>query len=639
MATDFFESQDAARRNTGRLVFLFGLAVAAIALTIYAMAVGLVGYQGQDPTGAIRVDLNWWDPELMGGVAIAVLVLVGGGSLYKISQLRGGGQVVAEQLGGRLLHSDTTDPQERVLLNVVEEMALASGTPTPPVYLLEDEDGINAFAAGFSPNDAVIGMSRGALHQLRRDELPGVVAHEFSHILNGDMRLNIRLMGVLHGILLIGILGYFVFRSAMFSSVGRRSDRGNSGMMLLALGGGLIVIGSLGTFFGKWIKASVSRQREFLADASAVQFTRDSGGIAGALKRIGGFASGSAVASPNAPEASHLFFGQALSGGLNSIFATHPPLVERIQRLDPSFDGEFGTLAPPVLQPAAGGAASQFAGATASRVSIEHAVEDVGRPTPQHLAYAAELVRSLPAAITEVVHESYGARALIYALLIDRDPDSRRAQLERLAEYADRGVDGLTLKLLPDVEQLDPRTRLPLVDMALPALRELSMGQYQAFRRNVEELVRADARIDLFEWTLQRILIAHLAQHFEPVRAPGIKYRSMRRLAPHCNMLLSTLALARAGADPEGAYKRAANTMGLPELVKLPAERCGLVQLDGALNKLARATPLLKRQVLQACAEYIAADGRVAIAEAELLRATADALECPMPPLLPGEGS
>jgi Zn-dependent protease with chaperone function len=613
LATDFFESQDAARRNTGRLVILFGLAVIAIALTIYALAVGLVWYQGQDRTGAILVDPNWWDPELMGVVAIAILVLVGGGSLYKISQLRGGGQVVAEHLGGRLLHPETTDPHESVLLNVVEEMALASGTPTPPVYLLEDEDGINAFAAGFSPNDAVIGVTRGALHQLRRDELQGVVAHEFSHILNGDMRLNIRLMGVLHGILLIGILGYFVFRSAMYSSLGRRSDRGNSAIMLLAFGGGLIVIGSLGTFFGKWIKASVSRQREFLADASAVQFTRDPDGIA--------------------------FFGQALSGGLNSILATHPPLVERIRRLDPSFDGEFRTLAPPVLQPAAGGAASQFAGATASQVSIEHAVEDVGRPTPQHLAYAADLVRSLPAAITEVVHESYGARALIYALLIDRDPDSRRAQLERLAEHADRGVDALTLKLLPDVEQLDPRTRLPLVDMALPALRELSMGQYQAFRRNVEELVRADARIDLFEWTLQRILIAHLAPHFEPLRASGIKYRSMRRLAPHCSVLLSTLALARAGADPEGAYKRAANSMGLPELVKLPAERCALVQLDGALNELAQATPPLKRQVLQACAEYIAADGRVAIAEAELLRATADALGCPMPPLLPGESS
>jgi Zn-dependent protease with chaperone function len=634
LATDFFESQDAARRSTGRLVILFGLAVIAIAVTIYALAVGLVGYQGQDRMGAIVVDPDWWDPELMGVIAIAVLVLVGGGSLYKISQLRGGGRVVAEHLGGRLLHPNTTDPRERVLLNVVEEMAIASGTPAPPVYLLGDEDGINAFAAGFSPDDAVIGVTRGAIHQLRRDELQGVVAHEFSHILNGDMRLNIRLMGVLHGILLIGLLGYFVFRSAMYGSVGRRSDRGNGVMIMLALGGGLIVIGSLGTFFGKWIKASVSRQREFLADASAVQFARDPGGIAGALKRIGGFVSGSAVGSPNAPEASHLFFGQALRGGLDSIFATHPPLVERIRRLDPSFDGEFRTLAPTVLQPAAAAAASQFAGATASRVSIAHAVEDVGRPTPQHLAYAADLLRSLPAAITEVVHESYGARALIYALLIGRDPDSRRAQLERLAAHADRGVDALTLELLPGVERLDPRTRLPLVDIALPALRELSMSQYRIFRRNVEELVRADSRIDLFEWTLQRILIAHLAPHFEAVRVPGIHYRSMRRLAPHCRMLLSTLALARAGADPDGAYKRAARSMGLSELEKLPAERCGLARLDGALNELARATPALKRRVLQACAEYIAADGRVAIAEGELLRATADALGCPMPPLL-----
>ena len=210
-------------------------------------------------------------------------------------------------------------------------------------------------------------------------------------------------------------------------------------------------------------------------------------------------------------------------------------------------------------------------------------------------------------------------------------------QLERLAEHADRGVDALTRQLLPDVEELDPRTRLPLVDMVLPALRELSADQYRAFRRNVDELVRADARIDLFEWTLQRILLAHLAPHFERARrAVGIKYRSMERLAPHCSMLLSTLALARAGADPDGAYEKAAHTLGLPDLAKLPAESCGLAQLDGALSELARATPPLKRQVLQACADFIAADGQVAIAEGELLRATADALGCPMPPLLPG---
>jgi Zn-dependent protease with chaperone function len=635
LATDFFESQDTARRNTRRLVILFGLAVIAIALTLYALAVGLLAIQGRDPiTGAILFDPNWTDPGLMALVAFGVVVIVGGGSLYKITLLRGGGQVVAEQLGGRLLHPNSTDPQERVLLNVVEEMALASGTPTPPVYLLGDEEGINAFAAGFSPNDAVIGVTRGTLQQLKRDELQGVIAHEFSHILNGDMRLNIHLMGVLHGILLIGLIGYFTFRAAAYGSMARRSNRDNSAVIMLALGGGLIVVGSLGTFFGKWIKASVSRQREFLADASAVQFTRDPGGIAGALKRIGGFVSGSSVASPNAPEASHLFFGQALRGGLNSIFATHPPLVERIQRLDPPFDGEFPQVPPPEPQTAAESAASQFASTTGSRVPIEHAVDRIGQPTPGHLAYAAALVRSPPAIITEVVHETYGARALIYALLINRDPDPRRAQLEQLAQHADPGVDTLTRKLLLDVEHLDPRTRLPLVDMALPALRELSPDQYQSFRQSVDQLVRADAQIDLFEWTLQRILLAHLTPHFEAVRAPGVRYRSMRRLAPHCSVLLSTLALARSGADPEGAFKRAAETLGLPELEKLPAEGCRLEGLDAALDELAQATPALKRQVLQACAQYIAADGRVAVAEAELLRATADALGCPMPPLL-----
>ena len=354
MSADFFENQDAAERNTSRLVWLFALAVIAIALTLYALAVVVTGVQGQDPrTGALQVALLWWNPELLSLVALGVLIVVGGGSLYKISQLRAGGKVIAEQLGGRLLHPDTTDRHERILLNVVEEMAIASGTPTPPVYLLPDEQGINAFAAGFSPNDAVVGVTRGAVLALSRDELQGVIAHEFSHILNGDMRLNIRLMGVLHGILIIGIIGYFLLRSAMFSSLGRRS-RDNNGMIFLGLGIGLIVIGSLGTFFGNWIKASVSRQREYLADASAVQFTRNPLGIAGALKRIGGFAEGSKLASPNAPEASHLFFGQALRGGLSSIFATHPPLGERIKRLDPSFQGDFESYATTAAEGTAG---------------------------------------------------------------------------------------------------------------------------------------------------------------------------------------------------------------------------------------------------------------------------------------------
>ena len=648
MAVDFFESQDTARRNTSRLVVLFGLAIVAITAAIYALAVYVSAYlnagmESSNRSGAMApIALQWWDSELMVGVAIGVLIVVAGGSLYKISQLRSGGKAVAEQLGGRLLHADATDRHERVLLNIVEEMAIASGTPTPPVYLLPDEGGINAFAAGFSPNDAVIGVTRGAITQLDRDELQGVIAHEFSHILNGDMRLNIRLMGVLHGILIIGIIGYFMMRSAAFSSVRRRSNRDNSGMLFLGIGFGLVAIGSLGTFFGNWIKASVSRQREFLADASAVQFTRNPMGIAGALKQIGGFERGSKIANPNAPEASHLFFGQALRGGFQSIFATHPPLSERIRRLDPSFQDEFPSVSSDAH---AGGAAPSaaselsmgIAGGEDRSVSVENAIRDIGRPTPEHLAYAKALIGSLPETITQAAHESYGARALIYALLLDRDPNPRATQLERLAQFGEPGIDALTQSLFPLAANIEPRARLPLIDMALPALRDLSVAQYEAFRDNVEILVRADDQIDLFEWTLQRILLAHLRPHFERVRPPSIKYSAMDRLSMPCSLLFSALAHSWVKGDHQDAFQRAAITLGLPGLRVLPPERCGLQSLDQALSQLAQATPTLKRRILQACVEYIAADGYVTLDEAELLRATADTLDCPMPPLLPGQ--
>ena len=615
---------------------LFGFAVVALGVTLYALAVALMGFQGQDPrTGALLLDFDWWDPELLGGVALGVLIVVGGGSLYKISQLRAGGRVVAEQLGGRLLHPDTRDHGERMLQNVVEEMAIASGTPTPPVYLLEGEQGINAFAAGFSPNDAVVGVTRGAVEQLDRDELQGVIAHEFSHIMNGDMRLNIRLMGVLHGILIIGIIGYFLFRSAMWSSMARRS-RDNSGMAFLALGVGLIAIGSLGTFFGNWIKASVSRQREFLADASAVQFTRNPLGLAGALKRIGGLAEGSLIASPNAPEASHLFFGQALRGGLQSIFATHPPLGERIARLDPSFAAEQSTKAGAGAAQAvgvSGVAALAPAAVEPARLAVEHAVRDIGTPTPAHLAYAGELVRSLPEPLRHAAHEAYGARAVVYSLVIDADPQARTRQLARLDGFAEPGVADLTRRLLPLAESLPAHARMPLIDMTLPALRDLSSQQYGVFRANLEELVRADDKIDLFEWTLQRILLAHLTPAFERVRAPRVKHTTLKAVRESSRVLLSALSLARAGAEPKEAWGRAASALGVLQ-PKLSATECSLARIDDALFALSHTSPAIKKQLLHACADYIAEDGSVSVAEAELLRATADTLGCPMPPLL-----
>ncbi len=355
MATDFFARQDHARRQTVRLIVLFALSVAAIIIAIYlVVAVGLSGAEsthahhavyGQPEHYAAAPHRGLWRPELFLGIAAGTLLVVALGSLYKIAELSAGGETVALMMGGRAVDPQSTDLAERRLLNIVEEMALASGVPVPPVFVMDNEPSINAFAAGHQPGDAVVTVSAGALRYLSREELQGVMGHEFSHILNGDMRLNLRLIGVVNGILVLAILGYYILRFGGLSS--RRSDReDNSGAAIFFLGLALVILGYLGVFFGNLIKAAISRQREFLADASAVQFTRYPGGIAGALKKIGGLEEGSHIRDAHAAEISHMFFGDAFAGSFFRLFATHPPLDERIRALEPDFDGNFPEVKP-----------------------------------------------------------------------------------------------------------------------------------------------------------------------------------------------------------------------------------------------------------------------------------------------------
>ncbi len=319
MAIDFFDQQQAAHQRTGRLVFLFVLAVVLIILSVYAavMVVLVLLNKGHGPVAPELL----FDPARFALITTLVILVIGLGTLYKVVQLRAGGAVVARQLGGRLVDPGTTDLAERRLLNVVEEMALASGTPVPSVFVLDQEQSINAFAAGFGPGDAVVSVSRGCLEYLSRDELQGVIAHEFSHILNGDMRFNLRLIGLLHGILLLALIGQILMRMTGRSNYSYRSSQGDgdrrdsSALVFFLLGLALLVIGFVGVFFGRLIKCAISRQREFLADASAVQFTRNPDGIGGALKKIGGLAEGSRIENPNAEEACHLFFGQGSRRG------------------------------------------------------------------------------------------------------------------------------------------------------------------------------------------------------------------------------------------------------------------------------------------------------------------------------------
>ena len=662
MATDFFQQQDAARRGTARLVALFSLAVLAIVVSVELLLAATMGFLSRDPE---TNEIDWTavaDPRLLLLAVGGTLLVVGGGSLYKIAQLRGGGRVIAEELGGRLVDGGTSDPVERRLLNVVEEMAIASGASTPPVYMMDAESGINAFAAGFAPQDAVIGVTRGAATTLDRDELQGVIAHEFSHILNGDMRLNIRLMGLLHGIFLIGMIGYFVLRTSFYTGGGRSRD-GKGALPILALGAGLALVGFAGTFFGNLIKAAVSRQREFLADSSAVQFTRHPGGIAGALKKIGGFATGSKVENPNAPQASHMFFGRATSG-FSALFSTHPPLGERIRRIDPSWNGELpelpeaGVGAPSaVAPPGAAGFAGAEAGADAgpgevglraasspagaeagspAGAGIANAVGQVGQPTPAHVAYAAALIERLPEPVVAAAHEPYGARALVYALLLDRDPGPRRLQLTRLEAAADDGVYEETVRLAPLVERLDPRARLPVLEIALPALRALTTWQYQRFQENVVALVEADEMIDLFEWSLERILLRDMEASFGRSGPTRVRHRSASAVQAPLAVLLSVLAYVgnRERQAAEGAFGEGWKVLSLPERRLLPHEECGFTALDAALAELDRAAPQVKKRALEAAVACIAADREVTVEEGELLRAVSAWISCPMPPIL-----
>jgi Zn-dependent protease with chaperone function len=644
---DFFQNQDVARKKTGLLVFYFVLAVILIVLSVYvAIAAALQFAAPHGPDETVSSADAFWNPELFGAVALATSSVIAGGSLFKVAALSGGGHTVAELLGGRLLHPDNAGPAERRLLNVVEEMAIASGVPVPPVYLLENESGINAFAAGHKPGDAVVAVTSGTLERLSRDELQGVIAHEFSHILNGDMRLNIRLMGVLFGILVIGLTGWIIFRSSTgfgYVRLGARSDDDRKGFNPLPLIGlALYVIGYVGVFFGNLIKAAVSRQREFLADASAVQFTRNPDGIAGALKKIGALAEGSTIRDSHAEEASHMFFGDAV-GGLGQLFgllATHPPLIERIRRIDPSFNGDFAQIrveqpqedTPERRRPSAGLRPGVMA------LTAAQALEKVGTIDEEHIAYAADLKESIPQSIRQVMRDPLGAQAAVYALLIDPSETVRRTQFGWLDAHALPAAVKETRRILADAQSLDPRARLPLVEMATPALCQMTPAQFHDFIRTVEALVQADQRTTLFEYALQRLLIRRVVAYFVRTKPRPVKYKTASPLAVPTSVLLS--ALADAGeSTPEGAtraFEAGIEALDWPSvrIEMAPAGTVSLREVDAALEELAMAAPLLKKQVLYACAACICVDGTVTVDEGELLRAIADSLGCPMPPLL-----
>ncbi len=670
---DFFAQQDKAKKNTGVLLVYFSLAILLTVILVYFVPLaGLHVYLDQTSTPNEAQKLGWWYPDAFLGVCgVTLLVVLTGASLKIIELRRGGGKMVAEMLGGKEILPNTEDFFERRLRNVVEEMAIASGTPVPPVYVMPKERGINAFAAGFTVSDSVVAVTYGTMTGLTRDELQGVVAHEFSHILNNDMAMNIRLMGLLHGLLLIGLTGQILIRVGAGSGSSRDRDNKGGGLPIIGAGLALMIVGYAGVFFGKLIKASVSRSRERLADASAVQFTRNPTGLASALKKIGGLSAGSRIFSARAEEASHMFFGKGTRG---SFFSTHPSLKERVRWLEPNFKGEFEKFTyedlranlekyesapkmtaaerpPNIVDMFTKPHKMAVAGAILDSVSTppppppprhkpnnpEALIDSIGKPMEHHADAAKRLIDSIPERVKDYARDPYGSRMLIYFLLLDTQADVLEKQMEIILRQAEPAVFETLQKALPQLGSIAPELRLPIVDLSIPALRFLAKGQYASFRSIVKQLIEADEKVDIFEYALQRVLTHHLDPMFndEP-KNRAVNYYAVSGLCAETSTVLSVLARNGHASDEQAAaaFNSAAAKITDPKAAfKLAdAGQCSWDDLDAALDKLNQASFKVKKWVLGAALACLMNDREITVEEVELFRAVSDTLGCPVPP-------
>lgn len=623
---DFFAAQDEARRRTVRLVWLFAAAVVAMVITIYLAFMILLIDVGRH---------GWWDAHIFGFVVVGVLGVVGVSSVTKILSLRSGGSAVVESVGGRRIDPRKATFEEKRLLNIVEEMSIASGVPVPAVYVLPDERTINAFAAGFTPDDAAVAFTRGSLEKLNREELQGVVAHEFSHILNGDMRLNIHLIGVLFGILVLGILGRTLIRVAFIDGRrhrGRNSREGAGVAFVVGMAGMiLVVVGGIGVFFGRLIQSAVSRQREYLADAAAAQFTRNPQGLAGALRKIGG--SGSRVQHPHCQDVAHLFFANGLRKPLAGMFATHPPIGDRILALDPAWDGKFVRPQPavPAAEPPPLPQEEQPAAKVSPVPSVAGAPMMAGMVVAADALARAQGVREeIESRCGEAVHDPLEARALVFALLIaDSLPPARPGQLDYLRGSAGAELEEAVERRMKALGGLPEEARLALIELVLPALSRLEGRERLDFLQRVRRVVAADGQVTWFAFAAGWMVRRHLEPppHLRPVDDPKV-------IAEPAGVLLGFLAGIEVGEDeaPAAVERAVAGSTDLAGQVRFPSGGVPSYDvLEDALRVLSSANFALRREVLAAAERLIADDGVVSPAEREVLRLVAVTLDCPAP--------
>ncbi|WEN14922.1 M48 family metallopeptidase [Rhodanobacter sp. AS-Z3] len=637
---DFFAQQARVRGSSRRLVALFALAVVAIVAAIDFVVWFTMGHHSVDGEPVAS------NLPLLFGSSAAIVAGIGLSSMFRIMSLSGGGKTVAESVGAVLVPTDTRDPQLRQLRNVIEEVAIAAGVPVPDIYLMQEESGINAFAAGYSASDAAVCVTQGCLDQLSRDELQGVIAHEFSHVLNGDMRLNIRLMGLLFGILVLAIVG----RRVIWFGGGRDSRRGGGNVALIGLA--LIVVGYIGYFFARLIQAAVSRSRESLADASAVQFTRQTDGIAGALKKIAVLSEGSRLQVANKQEVAHMLFGEA--GKFNALFATHPPLIDRIRALEPGFREEElvrlgvamqrAAMQPVTSPPAApapmrGGAIPGMVVPSVLPAVLTGAMAAGGVANTAQFQRAAAVHQSMPESLKQAVQQPESALAVVLALAASAAqpmPSQRRIIADAFGDDVQQAVQSFTGEL----RALAPMARLPLVSLAFPALKQLPTGRQQVLLATLDAVVNADGKVDLNEYCLARLVRLQLLEAQQPRRAPvdGVK----KLPACRASVTLVCAIVAAGGCSDEANARRAwlvamQNAFPGEAMNWVPPPAAWQPPFERALDDLDGLLPIAKELVIQSLLLAIRADGQVSVEEAELLRVICASLHCAVPPTSAGE--
>ena len=647
---DFFGRQAQARRASKWLVVLFVLAVAAVVVAVNAVVLTVVAIIAADApgiAGATVPDGAWLatHPGMVVLTTLTVLGVVGFASLYRTSVLSAGGGAVATSLGGQRVTSDTVDPLRRRLLNVVEEMAIASGVPVPEVYVLEHEPGINAFAAGHNPANAAVAVTRGALVHLNRTELQGVIGHEFSHVLNGDMRLNTRLIGLLFGLLVISMIARLVLRHAPRGGGGRK---GGALAIIFVAALAVLALGYIGLFFGRLIQAAVSRRRESLADASAVQFTRDPAGLRDALVKIGALAEGSGIVDTDAEEVAHMLFAP----GMSRVFSTHPPLVDRIRTIDPRFDeGEFEVVrkrlrdAATFGEPQAGAgaqvdAAQRLGELLAGGIVLAPAAAAglVGNPGSAHMQAAQDLHDALPATLVAATRQPGPAAAVFLALALDGNAEARGRQLAFVGQQLGPKPVQAVESLLPAVDSLHPVQRMPLLLRTFPALRQFGRRERDRLLRLLNALLSREGGVSVHAYALRKLAQVQLRDELEPRGFAG--GRSLQGARADLKVLFSVLADS---GQPDTAQAQQAYAAGVQHL--LPHEPLDFQHhvnwsspLDTALNGLDRLAPAAKEALVEALVKTISFDHRMTVEESELLRAVCAAVHCPLPPLIADTG-